>query len=982
MMRMVVEHWRHRRIRALAVLAGVLIAVTGFTVLTGSVSTQRAQLTGLVQANSRGAYDLLVRPADSQTPLEASQGLVRGNYLSGQYGGITDAQWQKIQQLSGVQIAAPIAMLGYVPIQGTAYVDATAQVDRTLPQQVIKVANTWVTDRGLTHIPDPGPVYMYVTKNRVIWPQWTDPSNPQAGVEYLDHGAVVQPNTSACGGGSLSVPVEVLPNGTYAPICSAGALDAVNSVSSGTATNQYSATVRTSFYVAELNADGTYTTDDSFIELGAGKPATSPKLVAPVPWLLSLLVAAVDPTSENQLVGLNHAVTAGSSLTSADKPEVDTSAQVLNSSARFVSVPLLLSDTGQYDEQLSAAVQTYAAQVGVDGSNTSTVLAALADASSTTRTTQQYDANSVYAKTVLPASNLDPSYTNVLGNGLQTASGLVYLNPRIQAGTTAYTESGSGSGTGTLTAVGHGVADSSNLWPIPGSGLTSFEASAVDNPFAQDSAFRPLARVGNLSSSDDVSGFAVGEFDPAKLQQFSGLSAVALETFQPTVDTGGNTQSSQLLGGKSLGANSNPGGYITTPPQLLTTMAAVPYILDSSDPQDKAPISEIQVRVSGITGVNAASAGRLTAVAEEIKEATGLQVDVVAGSSPSSVTVNLPAGRDGRPTLTLQEQWSHKGVAAVLVTAIDDKSVALFVLVLLVCIVFVGDAVAASVRSRRSELGVLACLGWSGRRLACLVLGEVLLSAGSAGVLGAALAVPVGAVAGVHVGILRALTAIPLALGVALVAGFWPALRAGRSHPGTALRPTVSAAGSGRRVRSVRGLAWRWTLRTPWRTAASIGALAVGIGAMAMLVGVETAFHANASGNLLAAAVGVRVRHVDEVAAMLTLVLSVLAAADVIYLGAREREAELAALRAVGWTDSDIRELIMWEGALVAPCAAVVGGLLGVAATQLLVHTIPAAVFVTVGALAVLAIAVTLAACLIPARLAARSPLAPLLTAE
>jgi hypothetical protein len=93
-------------------------------------------------------------------------------------------------------------------------------------------------------------------------------------------------------------------------------------------------------------------------------------------------------------------------------------------------------------------------------------------------------------------------------------------------------------------------------------------------------------------------------------------------------------------------------------------------------------------------------------------------------------------------------------------------------------------------------------------------------------------------------------------------------------------------------------------------------------------------------------------------------------------------EAELAALRAVGWTDSEIRELIMWEGALGAPCAAVVGGLLGVAATQMLVHTVPAAVFVTVGVLAVLAAAVTLAACLIPARLAARSQLAPLLTAE
>jgi hypothetical protein len=652
LLRMTVEQVRRRRIRAAAVVAGVLVAVTGFTVLTGSVSTQRARLTGLVQANSRGAYDLLVRPSGSETALEAQRGLVRGNYLSGQYGGITTAQWRKIQELSGVQIAAPVAMLGYVPIQGTANVDATAQVDKGLTQQVVKVSDTWVTDRGLTKIPDPGAVYVYVTKNPVVWPQWQDPSNPQSGTEYLYQGHTVTPDTSSCGASDPSVPVEVLPSGSFAPICAAGGLDAVDSQPADVPTNQYTSSVRTSFYVARLNPDGTFTTDDDFNQLGSEQPTGSARLVAPVPWLLSLLVAAVDPASEDQMVGLDHAVTVGSALTSADKPEVDTSAKVLNSSARFVSVPLLLSDSGDYDEQLSAAVQTYSDQPAVDGAPASSALTSLARASATTRTTQSRDANSVYADTVLPTSNLDPSYTGVLGNGLETASGLVYLNPRIQSAQTSF----AGSASGTLSPLSDGVADAPKLWPAPGSGLTSFDSSAVENPYAQDYAFRPLSEVGNLSDSDDVAGFAVGEYDPSKLRQFSQLSSVALETFQPTTDDGGDARSAALLGGRTLGANSNPGGYVATPPQLPTTMAAVPYILDSSDPQQSAPISEVQVRVSGITGVDAASANRLAAVAKEIEDATGLTVDVVAGSSPTTVTVNLPAGRYGRPALALSEQ--------------------------------------------------------------------------------------------------------------------------------------------------------------------------------------------------------------------------------------------------------------------------------------------------------------------------------------
>jgi ABC-type antimicrobial peptide transport system permease subunit len=313
----------------------------------------------------------------------------------------------------------------------------------------------------------------------------------------------------------------------------------------------------------------------------------------------------------------------------------------------------------------------------------------------------------------------------------------------------------------------------------------------------------------------------------------------------------------------------------------------------------------------------------------------------------------------------------------------------LFLLVLVVCIVFVADAVAASVRARRAELAILACLGWTGRRLAGLVFGEVLLLAGAAGLLGAAAAAPVGALAGVHVSLLRSLTAIPLALAVAAAAAAVPALRAARAHPAEGLRPAAGseqrrgrAAARRGRIRSTRMLAWRWALRTPGRTAASIAALTLGIGAVGVLVGIDTAFHASASGSLLAAAVGVRVRGVDEAAAAITLVLSVLAAADVIYLGAREREAELAALRTGGWTDRDIRSLILWEGALTAPCAAVLGGLLGALVTALLVHTVPAEVYAALGLLAVLGFAVALAACLLPARLAARAPLAEVLAAE
>jgi putative ABC transport system permease protein len=67
----------------------VFTAVTSFVLLTGNVSTQRLEVTGAVEGNFRGAYDILVRPKGSTTALEASNAQVRSSFLSGTYGGIS-----------------------------------------------------------------------------------------------------------------------------------------------------------------------------------------------------------------------------------------------------------------------------------------------------------------------------------------------------------------------------------------------------------------------------------------------------------------------------------------------------------------------------------------------------------------------------------------------------------------------------------------------------------------------------------------------------------------------------------------------------------------------------------------------------------------------------------------------------------------------------------------------------------------------------
>ena len=86
-------------------------------------------------------------------------------------------------------------------------------------------------------------------------------------------------------------------------------------------------------------------------------------------------------------------------------------------------------------------------------------------------------------------------------------------------------------------------------------------------------------------------------------------------------------------------------------------------------------------------------------------------MDIVAGSSPAPATSRcLPAG-SASPRCCSTEDWVKKGVAISILTAVDRSSVALFVLILVVCALFVANSATAAVRGRRRELGVLSCAG-------------------------------------------------------------------------------------------------------------------------------------------------------------------------------------------------------------------------------------------------------------------------------
>jgi ABC-type lipoprotein release transport system permease subunit len=874
LLRLIWDELRRRRRRSAALAAGILVAAVSFSLLTAATDTQTAQVTGTVQRNLRPAYDILVRPRGSETALEKSQDLVEDNYLSGIFGGITIAQYQAIKKIPGVEIAAPIAMIGYVLETVAIPVDVTSVLDGT-GAQVLTLTDTRVADRGLTRLPAQGEGYIYVTPDPLT-------SQLQLGVPIT-----VTP-------GSTIGETETLPDGSTINVCQ-------EYLEPSAATSPFADTnAGLPFCFSEANGLGVGT--------AAGLPSGH---VGAFIWItFPFMLAAIDPQAEQQLVGLGGAVVQGRYLTAADGPTVTTGPAQYHF-ALHPQVPVLAT-TDPYDDDQDAITVSRLPASAVNlvraGMSPDQLVAALA----------AEPATPVMHTTITSST----AFSDLLqGLGTEGAG----IGEYWTGGPIQYQELSGG----VLSPLP--VTNPDSVWSEAyGGGL---DVLPLDN---SDVGYRALQEnlVNNQGTQDLAPSLvAVGEFDPSKLPGFNPLSALPLETYYPPTATGANAASRQALGNQPLLPDANVAGYLQEPPLMLTTLSSLSAFENGFPTGDwAAPISTVRVRVGGIHGTVKQELGEIAGVAAAIQKATGLQVDITAGSSPTTETIALPAGKFGRPALLLDESWVRKAVALVIVAALDRKSVALFALILLVTALFLANGAVAAVRAKRSEIGVLRCLGWPRSAIFRLILGQLLLLGALAGLAGSALSAAL--IAGLHLQmpLWRVALVTPVAVALAGLAGLVPAWLATRGEPLDAVAPAVIA--PRRRVRPVRrpaGLAWSNLRRRPARAALAAAALAIGITALTVLLAIDLAFSQQVTGSLLGNFVSGEVRGVDYLSAGLAVFLGTASVADVLYLNLGERAPELAALAATGWRRSDLARIAVYEGAGIGLLGSLGGGIAGIA---------------------------------------------------
>ncbi len=905
MLKFAVRQLRASQTRTAALALGIVVAALSYVALgaVGAAAERDGRQT--VESNFRTAYDILVRPAGSTTGLEDDQGLVQANYLSGVFGGISRQQYELIRGLDGVEVAAPIANVGY--LAPAAEIEIPVEELLTdAPTQLFRIRQEWVAQQGLSVYPDRD-FYVYVTDNALLLDQPSglyeesplryDPAYEEAAVEQVR---------------------ERLPDGSLLGVC--GPVKAAEQRTEDVVFNRE----------PKLRCFSTVSPQIQMADQDGQRRAPG----AVNFFFPPILLAAIDPEQEAALLGLDDTVVTGRYL----QPGEGTALQYQAGDdeqrvAQVPTAPVIASTETFISERLQVSIERLTPPA--------TGAAQQLAAPDALDFLENLPGEEVQRREYDPA----PAYEQMLGRftgapQLSLGSGVEALwttNPvRYQQQGDRLRPQQVDNPDRELALSGYGAFPRSQP---PSAGDTDFRA--VHQRSGESSA-----RVGPDGQlvTDMLALQLVGRFDPARLPGFSSLAQGPLQSYYPPELRPGDPAAEAALDGQPLLATMDLGGYQTQPPLMLTTLDAIDGFHDPAGYRpasaqgrvdSEAPISSIRVRVAGIDGPTEANRARIEAVADAIRTATGLQVDVTIGSSLQAVTVDLPAGTAGRPELTVSEDWVHKGVSFTVLAGLDRKSTALFVLTQAVVGLFVANGALAAVRSRRAEIGTLRALGWSRRAVFTAVLLELALIGLAAGVLGAATAAGLVHLGGWPLPVGQALAVAPIATAVAVLAGLAPAAVAAGTAPMAAMRPPVSAPPTARPVRTLRGMAARNLRRLPGRTALGALSLALGIAALTTLLAINLAYSGALGTTRLGTALSDQVRPVDYATAALAIALGVLSVADVLYLNLRERSAELTVLRTSGWAAATVRRLGVWEGLGIATLGVLAGTVTGLTAALL-----------------------------------------------
>ena len=896
-------------LRAVAV---VLLAVVALAA-SGIQSAAATALQSTLDANWRGAYDILVTPRDG---MHAVKGMLPPNTLNSTLSGMTLDDLKKVRAVADVDVAAPI---GTVLLPGLKWAMVNLAVPEGLPgtdsaPQAYRLAVTYTTDDGLGE--------------RVVWHDTND--------FIVDESHDDTPASAAPGCGAEADPDQQvgLDDYTYRT----GDYPALTRYNCETLTSSLNG-------VTSVIAQGMAFTDQRFG--GAGDSVYA--LSLPETALTATRITLVDPQAEKALLGddgdyldpliatdpspetdLNaldawaqhddsalardftkaHAEMSGYGseypadvladlrrLWKANGDDWDT--WVAEHVENGAAVPLLISQAPTASLSVKIDIEAFGAAKAEGGSATDrpeyTLPAAQTDGgvgtSVGTSTADVSAALNTFSDTQpLVAWPGDDSDVSLPAYALRSLRG---AEKSVAYG---YTASG-----GDVRLDASGYRD-----PLDTGGI--LQTSADPTALGSEAAYQLLDKISDLTATRAPVAVPVGTFDPSQIGPLQGSASFVPLGAYDDVDVA-------VSDGPHAGATMQPA--ISGTGLVSTRTAAIASIASASLWEDDAPVDAIRVRVADVGGYSADAQHKIIAVAQAI-EKLGFEATVVAGSSPTEVAFDVTGyafgtmDPNGTQTVgdlgTVTQRWSELGAAARVDLSVSTATYAMLGIGLVAVLLLMGTVQLAAIPGRRMQARAMRDVGFTRARIARWYAAEevpgwliVALVGGAAIVLAAdrpLAALVVGA----------ALVVIAVVAAVSVAAG-------SRSRIATRPRGVTS-----RRVgaASIIGFGARQARIHPLSSVVHTFAIVVVGVACAGLVAVALTARGEAGGSLLAGLTWVRMLWPQLALGIAGIGGGLLLARLVRRIDLDRRAGQWRVLRAAGWTAGQLVAAQRAEGTVVA----------------------------------------------------------------
>jgi hypothetical protein len=654
--------------RLIVLVAGAVSVALATSAILVAASSSRTVVEQIVSAGWRGTYDLLVRPADAPSVEVDGQQLVPLDYLGLPTSGITREQWERIAQLPAVDVAAPVAALGWLK-------------NNTAGMSV--------------NISDPPPGQVYVI------------------------------HLAATIGGQRAVDEWVLyaaADDEFGKPLIVGARVAV---------------------IGPLEEQG-----DRHVVLDFGS--------LPSTWGL---VVGVDPEAEDNLIGLS-SFTGGEYLTRGATDVIDP-----QSSEHVLGIPVVTAARsampGDVDASISIAsgLTPDAVEQALLTQNPDSLEALQSMIQSLAATVSQVPVNSGHAELSDLLRPLRSVYIYLTPSG-QLVSGAGSLGNEPDNGLVLVPGLAAYASTGDLetplSLAPHGSWD--ELIDPQLDALLSTDWVPPPATFGADSTvYRDL----RAEVPPPFRLVPLGTFDAdalaARYAQAANYTPLGLYAPIPRVlvkDTDGNVVA------QPLSPSLNPAGLNPSPPVGLTNLEAVEAVRGDHF------IDAIRVRLKGLGPYSPETVKQLETVSQQIMDATGLHVDVVAGSSPVDVRVVVPG------LGVMSERWTTLGTAARVIGGAEGVSGLLLGSVVLVVFGYLVSFGIVLRAEQAREITVLAAVGWRPRALQGVLLVQAAVVGSLAAALGVGIACGLATAANLPVSIGSLIALAGAVLGLHLLAAY------------------------------------------------------------------------------------------------------------------------------------------------------------------------------------------------------------------